>query len=66
MAHQIKFSLPKFCKTVWKSTKNLVWALLVAFMLGVHNFYFQETKSKDDIVFHIEQKTIEEDDAPKN
>lgn len=53
-------------KSFWKSSKNLAWALIVAFMLGVHNFYTGETKSKDDIVFHIEQDVIEEDAAPKD
>lgn len=46
-------------------TGNLTWALIVAFMLGVHNFYMGETKSKDDIVFQIEQETQEENAAPK-
>jgi hypothetical protein len=56
----------KFCLAFWKSIRNLAWALIVAFMLGIHNFYTGETKSKDDIVFHIEQDVIEEDSAPKN
>jgi hypothetical protein len=60
------YSLFKFFKSVWKFTKNLVWALIVAFMLGVHNFYTGETKSKEDIVFQIEQDVIEEDTAPKD
>ncbi|WP_373494806.1 hypothetical protein [Aquiflexum sp.] len=56
----------KLLKSIWKSIKNLAWALIVAFMLGVHNFYTGETKSKDDIVFTIEKDVIEEDTAPKN
>jgi hypothetical protein len=60
------YSLFKFFKSVWKFTKNLVWALIVAFMLGGHNFYTGETKSKEDIVFQIEQDVIEEDTAPKD
>lgn len=51
---------------LFKSLKNLAWAFIVAFMLGVHNFYYQETKSKDDIVFTIEQDVVEEDSAPKD
>lgn len=47
-----------------KSIKNLLWALTVAFMLGVHNFYKGETKSKDDIVSHIEKHYEAEDDSP--
>lgn len=56
----------KFFISVWKSIRNLAWALIVAFMLGVHNFYTGETKSKDDIVFTVEKNEIEEDAAPKD
>jgi hypothetical protein len=56
----------KFLKSVWKPFKNVAWALIVAFMLGVHNFYMGETKSKDDISFRIEQHAVEEDAAPKD
>ncbi|WP_373521818.1 hypothetical protein [Aquiflexum sp.] len=56
----------KLLKSIWKPTKNLAWALIVAFMLGIHNFYTGETKSKDDIVFTIEKDVIEEDTAPKD
>ncbi|MGY6743604.1 MAG: hypothetical protein ACXIUQ_12775 [Cecembia sp.] len=56
--------LVKYLKSVWKSAKKLAWALKVAFMIGVHNFYTGETKSKDDIVFQIEQEVKEEDNAP--
>jgi hypothetical protein len=58
--------LSKIFKSAWKYSKNLTWALIVAFMLGVHNFYTGETKSKDDIVFTVEQDVIEEDAAPKD
>ena len=58
--------LVKSLKLIWKSIRNLAWALIVAFMLGIHNFYTGETKSKDDIVFTIEQDVIEEDAAPKD
>ncbi|WP_194776224.1 hypothetical protein [Pararhodonellum marinum] len=58
--------LTKFFKSIWKPIKNLAWALIVAFMLGIHNFYTGETKSKDDIVFTIEQDVVEEDSAPKD
>lgn len=58
--------LVKHLKSVWKSAKKLAWALTVAFMIGVHNFYTGETKSKDDIVFQIEHDVEEEDNAPLN
>jgi len=68
MSFKIDFMkiLGKFLKTILRSIRNLAWALIIAFMLGVHNFYTGETKSKDDIVFHIEQDVIEEDSAPKD
>jgi hypothetical protein len=59
-------SIIRLLKSLWRSLRNLAWALIVAFMLGIHNFYTGETKSKDDIVFTIEQEVIEEDAAPKD
>jgi hypothetical protein len=59
-------SIGRMWKSIWKPIKNLAWAMIVAFMLGVHNFYTGETKSKDDIVFQIEQDTQEENAAPKD
>ncbi|MCH6200977.1 hypothetical protein MMU07_15430 [Aquiflexum sp. LQ15W] len=56
----------KFFKQVWKSIRNLAWALIVAIMLNVHNFYTGETKSKDDIVFTVEKVVIEKDAANKD
>jgi wyosine [tRNA(Phe)-imidazoG37] synthetase (radical SAM superfamily) len=58
--------LEKCFKSICQPTKNLAWAMIVAFMLGVHNFYTGETKSKDDIVFQIEQDTQEENAVPKD
>jgi intracellular septation protein A len=64
--HQHMKSIIRLLKYLWRSLRNLAWALIVAFMLGIHNFYTGETKSKDDIVFTIEQEVIEEDAAPKD
>lgn len=52
-------------RAVFRSIKNLLWALIVAFMVGVHNFYKQEMDSPDSIVFSIEIDAEEEDDTPK-
>jgi hypothetical protein len=54
----------KILRKLGLKCKNFLWALTVAFMLGVHNFYKGETKSKDDIVSHIEHHLEAEDDAP--
>ena len=32
------------------------WALIVAYMLGIHNFYRGEDKNRDDIVITIEHR----------
>ena len=52
-------------RTFFRSIKNLLWALIVGFMVGVHNFYKQEMDSADSIVSSIEVDAEEEDDTPK-
>jgi hypothetical protein len=52
-------------RAVFRSVKNLLWAIIVAFMVGVHNFYKQEMDSPDSIVSSIEIDSEEEDDTPK-
>ncbi|WP_169724999.1 hypothetical protein [Algoriphagus terrigena] len=46
--------------------RRLLWALIVAFMVGVHNFYKQEMDSPDSIVNSIEIDEREDDSAPKD
>ena len=43
-----------------------MWALIVAFMVGVHNFYKQEMDSPDSIVSSIQLDEEEEDSSPKD
>ncbi|WP_153231760.1 hypothetical protein [Algoriphagus machipongonensis] len=45
--------------------RRLTWALIVAFMVGVHNFYKQEMDSPDTIKTSIEVDATEEDSRPK-
>lgn len=45
--------------------RRLLWALIVAFMVGVHNFYKQEMDSADTIVSSIEIDSEEKDGSPK-
>lgn len=52
-------------RAIFRSIKNFLWALIVAFMVGVHNFYKQEMDSPDSIVSSIEIDAEEEDDTPK-
>jgi len=53
-------------KVSFKPIKKLLWALTVAFMIGVHNFYKQEMDSPDSIVSSIEIDAEEEDSSPKD
>ena len=49
--------------------RRILWGLIIAHMLGVHNFYKGEDKALDDIIksaHTIEQNEVLEDDAPKN
>ncbi len=49
-----------------KYFRKLAWALIVAFMVGVHNFYKQDMDSPESIVSHIEINSEEEDSSPKD
>lgn len=41
------------------------WAIIVAYMLGIHNFYKGEDKTPDNIVT-IELNEVQADGAPKD
>jgi len=46
--------------------RRKIWALLVAYMLALHNFYKGEDKTPDDIVITIEHNQVQEDGTPKD
>ncbi len=46
--------------------KRKIWTILVAYMVGIHNFYKEEDKTPDDIVITIEDNESQEDSAPKD
>jgi hypothetical protein len=49
-------------------TRRILWGLIVAYMLGVHNFYKGEDKGIDDIIktpYTIEHKEARENDVPE-
>ncbi|WP_339698374.1 hypothetical protein [Algoriphagus aquimarinus] len=46
--------------------RRIMWALIVAFMVGVHNFYKQEMDSADTIVSSIQMDEEDEDSSPKD
>jgi hypothetical protein len=45
--------------------RRLLWALIIAYMVGIHNFYRQEMDSPDSIVSSIELDKDQQDSAPK-
>ncbi len=45
--------------------KRTIWAIIVAYMLGMHNFYKGEDKTPDDLGVIIEANEVQEDGAPK-
>jgi hypothetical protein len=46
--------------------RRKIWALIVAYMLGLHNFYKGEDKTSDNIVITIEHNVVQEDGTPKD
>lgn len=57
-----------FCKLAIRM-RRLSWALIVAYMLGIHNFFKGEDKSIDNIVktmYTIEHDEVLEDGTPKD
>lgn len=48
------------------SIRRKIWALIVAYMLGIHNFYKGEEKTPDNIVITIELNEVQENGTPKD
>jgi len=46
--------------------RRQIWAIIVAYMVGIHNFYKGEEKTQDDIVLTIEKNEAQEDNEPKD
>ncbi len=49
-----------------RCVRRKIWAIIVAYMLGMHNFYKGEDKTPDDIVITIELNEVQEDGTPKD
>ena len=49
-----------------RGVRRQLWAMIVAYMLGIHNFYKGEDKTTDDIVITIELNEVQEDGTPKD
>jgi len=46
-------------------TRRALWAILVSYMLGVHNFYNSDTRTHDDLNNRNKIIEIQDDGAPK-
>ncbi|MEQ9305679.1 MAG: hypothetical protein RJQ14_17330 [Marinoscillum sp.] len=46
--------------------RRQIWAIVVAYMVGIHNFYKGEEKTQDNIVITIENNEEQEDDGTKD
>lgn len=53
---------------LFKYLKRQLWSLIVAYMVGLHNFYYGDDKSPDDIMIRTEINEVQEnnrlDDPP--
>lgn len=47
-------------------SRRILWALTVAFMIGMHNFYRGEDKSPDNFGTTIEMIDVRQDGAPED
>lgn len=47
-----------------KWVKRQVWAFIVAYMIGLHNFYHGDQKDPDNIKITVENNEVPGDDAP--
>jgi hypothetical protein len=48
-----------------RAVKRRIWAMIVAYMLGMHNFYTGENKTRDDISIKIEYNQVQEEGEPE-
>jgi len=46
--------------------RRQIWAIIVAYMLGMHNFYKGDDKTPTNSIITIEHVEVEEDDTPKD
>jgi hypothetical protein len=49
-----------------KCVRRNIWAIIVAYMVGIHNFYTGEDKTPDDITITIEHNEVQEGGRPKD
>lgn len=49
-----------------KYLRGKAWAIIIAYMLGIHNIYKQEAKMPDDSVISIEKVVLPQDNTSKD
>jgi hypothetical protein len=49
-----------------KAIQRKLWAIIVAYMLGLHNFYRGDDKTPDNMVIKIEHQEREEEGKLKD
>ncbi|MEM6841029.1 MAG: hypothetical protein AAF632_02280 [Bacteroidota bacterium] len=54
-----------FSHQLARYVKRQIWAIIVAYMIGIHNFYREENKTPEDIVFTVEDYEEQGDSMPK-
>jgi len=54
-----------FILQVFKWIKRQLWSFIVAYMIGMHNFYHGDEKDTDTIGIKTEQNELPGDDVPR-
>ncbi len=49
-----------------RSLRRKLWAIIVAYMLGMHNFYTGEDKTADNIAIKTEYNEVQEKGTPND
>jgi hypothetical protein len=49
-----------------RCVKRNLWAIIAAYMLGLHNFYIGEDKTPDDMGIIVDVNEVQEDCIPNN
>ena len=57
-------AMKSFFYQLMRYIRKKMWAIVVAYMLGMHNFYTGEDKKSDDIVITIEYNEVQENGTP--
>ena len=59
-------SIKPIVRQLLHGIRRILWSLIVAYMLGIHNFYHGDNKTKDESINTIEVKEDQSNGAPKD